>query len=50
MYKQELIKLHKQISLMLTTDKELKVKKHSEDVERELENVRKTVNKNTQEV
>jgi hypothetical protein len=35
---------------MLTTDKELKVKKHSEDVERELENVRKTVNKNTQEV
>jgi DNA repair exonuclease SbcCD ATPase subunit len=42
--------LHKQISLLLTTDKELKVKKHGDDIERELENVRKTVNKNTQEV
>lgn len=30
MYKQELVRLHKQISQLLTTDKELKVKKHAE--------------------
>jgi|JI9StandDraft_2_1071091.scaffolds.fasta_scaffold610737_2 hypothetical protein len=50
MYKQELIRLHKQISQLLTTDKELKVKKHAEEVEKELELTRKNVNKNTQEV